>query len=92
MFSIEDVSGDTTGDDGRTYSERARVDFTKLFLPSEIVDGSKKFTVQFHQQLKLQISILNWHTFCQICLPFVKHCSPVKGSQSVCAKKAVRVC
>ncbi len=28
----------------------------------------KKIAIQFHQQLKLQISSLNWCTFCQMCL------------------------
>ncbi len=47
----------------------------------------RRISVQFHQQLKLQISSQNWHTFCQICLTFVKHCVPKKCSHSVCAKK-----
>jgi len=45
----------------------------------------KKIVVQYHQRLKLQISSLNWHTFCQtLCA--------IKASHPVCAKKAEHVC
>jgi len=47
----------------------------------------QKIAGQLHQQLKLQILSINWTTFCQICLPFAKHCAPRRASHPVRAKK-----
>jgi hypothetical protein len=64
-----------------TLANTPRVDFTKLFCQAKSCQPTafdKKISVQFHQQFKLQISSLNWLTFCQICLLFAKHCVPKK--------------
>jgi len=58
------------------------VDFTKLFLLSEKFLAHKKFAVKF-QWLKLQISSLNWRTFCQMLLAITPICAPKKSSLPV---------
>jgi hypothetical protein len=44
----------------------------RTFLAKRKVADTRKNGDQFHQQIKLQISSLNWHTFYQICLSFAK--------------------
>jgi len=50
----------------------------------------EKITVQFHQQLKLQISNLNWHTFAK----FVCSLQDMVRQNKhliLCAKKALQI-
>jgi hypothetical protein len=51
------------------------------FLSGCLCVGSmhKKIADKFHQQMKLQISSLNWCTSCQICSPFAKSHLPKKA-------------
>jgi len=55
--------------------------YQTCFLPS------KNIAVQFLQPFKLQILSTNLRTFCQICLPFAKHCVQKKVSHPVHEKK-----
>jgi len=57
-----------------------------FFRPSKMLLVHKKYTVQFHQQLKLHITSLNWHTFYKNCLLFAKLFTPKKRI-SFCLRK-----
>jgi len=55
--------------------------FRQTFFAKQKV---KKIAVSFHQQSKLQISSLNWSTFCQMHFAVPNLCTK-KASHPVCA-------
>jgi len=63
------------------------VDFIKLFLPSKNSPAHKIFATQLHQQIKLQISSFDRHTFCQTLFTVFPIWAPKKALHLVHTKK-----
>jgi len=57
-------------------------------LAKQKVAETQNLDVQFHQQLKLQISSVNWCTFCHALIVVCPIGTPKKASHPIRAKKS----